>query len=270
MKAVSRHIYAVTKVFEFWMKGEFLMYLIPYAVIGLIFGYFIYGIDASAAESAVKSNDGWFSSVVSWVSSSMLSFLSFFLNQITAFLLLTLLSPVASILSEKLDNRLTGQTFDGGLARIITDVLRAVGIVFVTLILELVFMLVWFLISKLLFFIPGIELISSIVYFIIPAFFFGLSFYDFSLERYQFSIGQSWTYARRNKLHMMLTGGLFSLILMIPFIGLIIAPVFLTMVSTIVFLKMNEDTSQEASPVITTSPIVDSTINSSQIPDVNE
>ena len=251
MKAVSRHIYAVTKVVEFWMKGEFLLFLIPYAVIGLIFGYFIYDIDASAAESAIKAKEGWFASIVSGIASSALSFLSFFLKQITAFLLLTLLSPVASILSEKLDNRLTGQTFDGGLARIITDVLRAVGIVIVTLILQLVFMLVWFLISKLLFFIPGIEVISSIVYFMIPAFFFGLSFYDFSLERYQFSVGQSWTYASRNKLHMVITGGLFSLILMIPIVGLIIAPVFLTMVSTIVFLKMNEDVEQpEAATVI--------------------
>lgn len=39
---------------------------------------------------------------------------------------------------------------------------------------------------------------------------------------------------------MILTGGVFTLLLFIPYLGVVIAPVLLTMVGTINFLRMKE------------------------------
>jgi CysZ protein len=258
MKAISRHIYAFSKLIQLLAKGEFIVYFIPYALVGLIFMYFTRSVAPEVAADVAEVSKGFFAGIWSWISEKSVSFLAFFLDQIKVFLLLTLLSPVTCILSEKLDNRLTNQKFDGGFGRIITDIFRAIGILIVTLFAQLGVMLVWLIISKILFWVPGIAMINTAMYFAISAFFFGISFYDFSLERYQFSVSRSWKYGLKYKFHMVLTGSIFSAIMLIPLVGIVIAPVLLTMISTIVFLKMNEQKEKVAVP----NP--DATLNNSQ------
>jgi CysZ protein len=242
MKAISRHLYAFSKLIELFIKGEFLLYFIPYALVGLIFMYFTRSIEPEVTSKVTEVSEGFFAGIWTWISGKSAAFFDFFLEQVKVFFLLTLLSPITCILSEKLDNRLTDQKFNGGFGRIVTDVFRAIGILIVTLFAQLGVMLVWFIISKLLIWVPGISLVNSVMYFAISAFFFGISFYDFSLERYQFSVSRSWKYGMKYKFHMVLTGSVFSAIMLIPFVGIVIAPVILTMISTIVFLKMNEQT----------------------------
>jgi CysZ protein len=84
----------------------------------------------------------------------------------------------------------------------------------------------------------GLEVVNPVVYFIISSFFMGFAFYDFSLERYGVGTFSSWGVAFSNKLHMVLTGGLFTLLFMIPFAGVILAPILVTMISTAAYIKM--------------------------------
>jgi CysZ protein len=83
----------------------------------------------------------------------------------------------------------------------------------------------------------GFHLIDTPVYFLIAAFFYGFSFYDYSLERERIGISGSMNYAFKNSVLILLTGIVFLLSYKIPFIGVIIAPVLTTMISTIVYLK---------------------------------
>jgi uncharacterized protein involved in cysteine biosynthesis len=75
---------------------------------------------------------------------------------------------------------------------------------------------------------------------ILLAFFTGFNSYDYSLERYDVSVGKSWKYAFSHPLHMIFTGLIFTAFLMIPFVGVVIAPVLLTMVGTICYLRMEK------------------------------
>jgi uncharacterized protein involved in cysteine biosynthesis len=84
----------------------------------------------------------------------------------------------------------------------------------------------------------GLGFLTPYMTIIFIAFFTGFNSYDFSLERYDYSVAQSWGYAFSHPLHMITTGLIFTGFLAIPHIGIVLAPVFLTMVGTLSFLKI--------------------------------
>jgi len=234
MKAIQHHIYGIKVTFETLSKGQLLIYFLPGAIIGLLFG-FVFTFTSQVSDSAQVLNDvpligeGAASMVTGTV-----SFFDTILTEIFKFTVLTLLSPFNCLLSEKFDNKLSGNKFDGGFIRIMNDVLRAMLIVVLALIFEFFFMGAWWFFS----WIFGLGILNPFVYFIISSFFFGFAFYDFSLERYGFGTFSSWGMAFSNMLHMIITGALFTLLFLIPYIGIVTAPVLVTMISTGTFLKM--------------------------------
>ena len=234
MKVLTDHWKAILKSFDLLANGNFLLYFLP-GIIGAIVAGFISAIFSwifggislvgylpwvgDAAESGVNTFYGWVEATGYFIYS---------------FVILTLFSPFNSMLSEKLDNKLTGHTFDGGFARIISDIVRTIGVLIVGMILNMTIIYLWNLISE-----PfNGDVLSPYITFIITSFFIGFNSYDFSLERYQVSIGESWKFAFKKPLYMILTGLLFTLTLSIPYIGLILAPVILTMIATIIYIDI--------------------------------
>ncbi|MGB0915662.1 MAG: hypothetical protein ACPGVI_06290, partial [Crocinitomicaceae bacterium] len=102
--------------------------------------------------------------------------------------------------------------------------------------LEFAFMGIYWIISWFI----GFEILDNIVYFCIAAFFFGFSFYDFALERYEAGVFSSLGFAFSKPLTMILTGGVFLAIYNIPIIGIPAAPVITLMVSTMVYLYISK------------------------------
>ncbi len=108
-----------------------------------------------------------------------------------------------------------------------------IAIVSIALFFELIFTGLWWLISIMI----GIHFLNEGIFFMIAAFFYGFSFYDYSLERHREGIGGSMNYALSNKLNLLLSGTIFLVLYNIPLIGVIIAPVLTTILSIIVYLK---------------------------------
>jgi len=242
MKAIQNHIYGIKATFESLSKGQMLVFFIPGLVVGIFF-FFAFTYTSELSESATALND--VPLVGEYATSAVQSTLSMFdaiMLEVFKFVVLTLLSPFNCFLSEKFDNQLTGNKFDGGFVRMLNDILRAILIVILALIMEFFFLGVWWFISWIL----GISIINPIVYFAISSFFLGFAFYDFSLERYGIGTLSSWGVAFSNMLHMIITGGLFTLLFMIPFVGVIIAPVLMTMIATATYLKMRGNTTPPA------------------------
>jgi CysZ protein len=96
-------------------------------------------------------------------------------------------------------------------------------------------MFIWYILA----WIFNFHVLDNIVYFVIGAFFVGFSFYDFSLERYGVGFFGAVEFGFERMLYMLLTGSVFSLIYLIPIVGLILAPFLVTILSTIVYTKMN-------------------------------
>ena len=241
MRAINDHIFSINLAFQELMKGKFWLYLLPSlfislffwlvsGVLGSIFGFLNHAdsvpLIGSYLDTGIQSGK---------------SFFSYLGDLFYEFVILTILSPVYCLLSEKVDNTVSGAKFNGGIIRILTDLLRAIFIVFISMILYFLLMATWWIFSWVI----GFHILDEIIYFVIAAFFLGFSFYDYSLERYQIGTVKSWGFGFNNILYMVLTGSIFHLMFQVPFVGILFAPFFSSIISTIVYLKMHHKISKE-------------------------
>ncbi len=227
---------AILATFDQLFKGRFLLFFIP----GLVVATIYYGWRwKTQSELDILNYEGdlpliqWFSDVLTWVAGGIFTILDTIFEQLYIFIVITLLSPFNTTLSEKLDFRLSGNQPETGWARRINEFIRMIFIAIIALFLELIFMLFYWLLTFLPF-IGGDY--DSIIYFVIKAFFFGFAFYDFSLERYQKNVFQSLGFAFSKPLGMLITGSIFLGIYHIPYAGISLAPVLTVMIATVVYL----------------------------------
>lgn len=233
MNKIQFHIEAIKKVAFYLKKSEYLKFFIPGVIIALLFWQvFLVTETINDTFSFVKSIP-LIGDLLYSIIGGTIGVIRFILEQLFIFFILTVLSPFNTILSEKLDAAVSGKVYKFDPAQILADLLRMIVIVTIALILELLATGVYWAATGII----GFHLLDTPIYFIIAAFFYGFSFYDYSLERDRIGISGSMNYAFKNSFLMLLTGAIFLLLYKIPFIGVIIAPVITTMISTIVYLK---------------------------------
>ena len=232
MKAFKYHINAIKITLEQFSKGRFIAFFIPAFVLTIVYWYFEYNLTRANSVASWLSFLPWIGEYAEAGVDYGFSALDWILTQVYIFVVLTVLSPVNTYLSEKLDSRLTGFEMKFDILRFINDFFRMVFIVLLAITMELLVMGIYALFS----WIFGFGFMDTVMYFLIAAFFFGFSFYDYSLERYGVGVFGTIGYAFKNILTMILTGSIFLLIFEIPFIGIPAAPGIAVMVATIVYL----------------------------------
>ena len=239
MKSFINHYHGIRITFTELFKGKYLVYFIPGVVVSIIYWYFVFKANSIEISTATDTGYSWVDWATGWVDTGVSkvvdyskSLLGTIMGHVYAFVILTFLSPFNTSLAEKLDNSQTGNVFDSNVIRFINDFIRMIFVVILAVFLEFALMLLYWLVSWMF----GLDAIDPVVYHIIAAFFFGFSFYDFGLERYQKGVFTSLYYAFEKPLTMILTGTIFLLIYEIPYIGIPLAPVLTVMISTIVYL----------------------------------
>lgn len=249
MKTIDFHIKALKVVGEKLISGKYLHYFIPGIIITALYLYF-YSIGSAYGEKMhIVDKIPLIGGVLSNLLDFFLSGFEFIYTQIYIFFILTVLSPFNTSLSEKIDNELTGNKIESGFIRFINEFIRMLFIVILALTLEITFLILYWVVSWIL---P--DVLNEIVYFGIAAFFFGFSFYDFSLERDEVSVFGSLGFAFSNPLTMIITGGIFQLLFMIPFVGIPLSPVLSVMIATVVylFIKKRLPTEKQQNPELST------------------
>ena len=239
MNSIKYHIDALTITFKELFKGNYLLFFIPGGVLTIIYLLFTYQTNLIAESFLMEADDsliGWGKGISNWFVGGFFGFWGLLVDQIYIFAVITLLSPFNTVLSERLDTQLTGTKYNSSIARFINDIIRMVFIVMIAVTLEISFLIFYYMVS----WIFGLGFIDGIMFFIISAFFYGMAFYDFALERDQAGVFGTLGFAFSKPLSMLLTGAIFLIIYSIPVIGIPIAPVVTVMVSTIVYLYIKK------------------------------
>ena len=224
MKTFQYHLKAIKTIFTLFSKGKFFIYFIPGLLITLAF-YYVNSLLAKLGKSDITSNPKQTTIIV-------ISALEYINNQFYTFFILIVLSPVNSILSKKLDTHLTGYVHSSSFTETLNNILRMIFVLSIILFFEFVIMGVWWLFALII----GLDFINPYLYVLIAAFFYGFSFYDYNLERYNRSIKGSLKYGTHHIISMLIAGGAFMLLKSVPYIGYIIAPILITMLTNIVYL----------------------------------
>ena len=224
MKTFQHHLKAIKIIFTLLSKGKFILYFIPGLLITLFF-FYVNSLLAKLGKSDITTTPNQSPTVV-------VSALEYINQQFYTFFVLIVLSPVNSILSKKLDTHLTDYVHTNSFSETLNNILRMIFILAIILFFEFVIMGVWWLFSL----VTGLEFINQLIYVLVTAFFYGFSFYDYNLERYHRSTKGSLKYGSNHILSMLIAGGSFMILKFVPYVGFIIAPIIITMLTTIVYL----------------------------------
>ena len=137
------------------------------------------------------------------------------LMKFAKYLVVALLSPLLTKLSEKTENILTGNKYPWNFSQLVSDVKRAMRIIIRNLMWEYFFFLVILVVS----FIGWEDPMSSPIFyltFVIGFYYYGFAFMDYINERRRLSMDQSIAFMRKNRGLAIVIGGIYSILILVP------------------------------------------------------
>lgn len=144
------------------------------------------------------------------------------------YIILIVMSPVYSWLSERTEAHLSGKEYPFDLRQLMWEILRGILIALRNMFFQLLITLLLFVCS----FIPLIGLLSPVALFLVSSYFYGFSFVDYAIERKRFNVKQSVKYVHKNAGLVTGVGCIFALSLMIPWLSIIVCS-FVSLLSVI-------------------------------------
>lgn len=145
------------------------------------------------------------------------------------YLVLIIMSPLLAVLADKTSRLITGRKVPYTFRQLIKDVWRGILLVFRNIFIELFFIVVCFFIG----YIPIIKFACPVFLFLLSMYFYGFSMIYFSNECYRLKINHSVRFVRRNNGFAIANGLIFYGILVIPVIGILVAPAYAVVAATI-------------------------------------
>ncbi len=233
IKGLKLGIKSYSKAFTFIKKHK----LTWYFLFPLILNIILFSLGYS---STVSLSTKWFVYIMDWLnvdawnfwgsgflSSMLLLFMNIVLRllfilifaYIGGYIIIVLMSPVFAFLSEKVETILTGNEYPFEFNQFIKDIWRGIKLATRNFLIEMGLTILLFILS----FVPIVGLFTSLTLFIISSYFYGFSFIDFSLERKKLDIKESIAFVKTNKGLAIGNGSIFSLVLLIPFIGVLVS-----------------------------------------------
>jgi len=159
-------------------------------------------------------------------------------------LLLIILSPFLSYISERVESHIMEREFHFSMRENLHFIWRGVVISLNSFAKEMVATMVFLLLSL----ITPLNLLSPFLIFIVQCYFIGFSFMDYTLERHGYSSKEGTQFLRSNALFAVVNGSIFVGILIIPIVGIFLAPLISAVSITLgTVRRLEEDTTPSQS-----------------------
>ncbi|NQW42755.1 MAG: EI24 domain-containing protein [Bacteroidetes bacterium] len=143
-------------------------------------------------------------------------------TKLSKYIVLIVLSPVFALLSEKVEEIVTGKIFPFNMSQLLKDILRGVIKALRNLFIEIGLIALFTLAS---FFAGTFNLLIVPILWLVSAYFYGFSMMDYVCERRKMSVSESVSFIRQNRGIALGNGLMYSVLYKIPFVGLCIAPI---------------------------------------------
>lgn len=163
--------------------------------------------------------------------------LGFMWMKFTKYFVVILLSPILATLSQKTEEILTENTYPFSIPQTIRDIKRGVQIALRNIFWEYFIFFVIFIVAQ--FF--GGE-VKSVILLSLPLvfgfYFYGFGFMDYINERRRLNIEQSIYFLRNHRGIAVAIGSVYSLLFMVPYVGVVIAPIWACVAATLVMHEL--------------------------------
>ena len=167
--------------------------------------------------------------------------------KVNKYVVLIVLSPVMAYLSEKTEEILTATEYPFDIMQFTREVWRGVLIAIRNMIIELGIVVSCWVITL---FLPFLAPFTAIFLFFVGAYYYGFSMIDYVNERKRLNISQSVHYIRKNKGVAIGNGSIFAVLMWIPFLGFIVAPITGSVGAVLAIHEKRELGSQYARPKV--------------------
>jgi CysZ protein len=147
------------------------------------------------------------------------------------YILLMVLGPILSLISEKAERKFRGYNAGKGFS-VAGSAARGIRINARNIVKEVVLSVVLLLLGL----IPGIHILAWILLFLIQFYFVGFGIMDFYLERH-LTFKETLSEVYKHKWAAITLGAIFTTLMLVPFLGVLIAPYLCTMAATQYFLN---------------------------------
>lgn len=224
-------------------------FIFPFLFLLLLFagGEWLTGTAGDSLSSYMQAKVGGWIQGVSWLSwmNGVAGFLIRILTKLLyiylflvfgGYVVIVIMSPVYSWLSERTEAHLTGKTYPFSLKQMLWEVMRGIMIALRNLLLQLAISLLLFVCS----FIPLVGLLTPVAMFLVSSYFYGFSFVDYAIERRRFNVKKSTAYMKKNAGVVTGVGSVFALALLIPWISILVC-CFVSVVSVVAGTVVTEE-----------------------------
>lgn len=232
-KGFGRGVGAYSRAFRFIMQNKLGWFFIFPLILNIILFAVGYSWIADTADSLKNIIDNYLSSVdYDFINNeylrmtvafllSLIFRVSFFLAFMffSGYIIVAIMSPVFSILSERTERILTGEEYPFDLHQFLKDILRGVLLAIRNALFQMIAAIALFFVS----FVPLMGFVTPFVMFFVSSYFYGFSFLDYAIERRRLSVKDSVKYMRDNKGLVMGNGFVFSLLLLVPVCGVLLS-----------------------------------------------
>ncbi|PCH67587.1 MAG: hypothetical protein COC01_05465 [Bacteroidetes bacterium] len=152
------------------------------------------------------------------------------------YVVLIIMSPFMAILSEKIEKIVTETQYSFHFSQFIKDVIRGSFLAIKNMFIELVLIAVLMILS----FVPLLNFITPVMILLVQGYFFGFSLIDYTNERKKLSVKESAKFVSEHKGLSIGIGLGFYGLLLIPVLGLLLAPTYGVTAATLSVLKQAE------------------------------
>ncbi len=159
------------------------------------------------------------------------------------YIVLIVLSPVLAYASERTEELATGRSFPFSLPQLLRDTWRGVRMAVRNGIIELAInLLVWAVTLA----VPILAPLSVAVVFLVSAYFYGFSMFDYVFERRRLSVRESMRAARAHPGMVLTIGGLFMVLAKLPLLGLMFVPLMAAIGASLAWVGKERNTTPHA------------------------
>ena len=242
MKSFFLGIRAYGPAFRMLFSKKFAWFLLfPLGVLVLLFfignwltgmlGDSLYNLFAARLEELVEGIVWleWVNGVAGWLVFVVVKVVYFFLFAMySGYVILVVLSPVYSWLSERAEAHLTGRTYPFSFKQLLRDMVRGILIALRNMVVQTLISIVLFLFS----FVPVVGMAAPVLMLLVSAYFYGFSFLDYAIERKRIGVRDSVRYVNRRAGAATGVGLVFAVALMLPLLNILVCS-FLSMAAVI-------------------------------------
>jgi CysZ protein len=150
------------------------------------------------------------------------------------FLAVSCLSPLHTFFSGAIAKDLKEEATAFSWELIVNDLVRTIGVIVLGGLYYLFLKSIWMLLSSSF----STAIIDATISFLLISFFIGYNAFDYSMERHGVSVLRSWKFSYSKISYVLFVGIVFSGLLMLPYIGFVIAPLFATYIATFCYHQL--------------------------------